>query len=838
MKGVKCVVVTALLLSSVVGLVERGDALEEPFPVYGTLTDSSGNPLPSGVTVTVRDQTRGTQTSVSTESGGYYQADLLDVPDSANGDLIEVSCSYDGEDNAKTFVLDTSATSREVSFSLIGAPAVTTNDATGTSSSGTTLNGELTVLKDSSCDVWFQYGKTKSYGSSTSKKTKTAPAAFSETLSELEPDTTYHFRAVAKNSRKTTYGADKTFHTQAAPPDVTTNAASSIGYASATLNGYLNEPGASNTEAWFVYDTESHSSGIDNYPYATPKQPKSTASAFSETVTGLAVDTTYYFRAVAKNDAGTDVGTEKTFTTQVTLPSVETHDADNITSVSALLHGQLTDLGGDTSCSVWFEYGTTTTYGFTTGNVTRAETGVFAVAAHGLTPGTTYHFRAAARNGRGFAYGEDLTFTTQAVFAHIETGAIAYAIILQANVTDTGGDDDCTVWFEYWEDVPGAEIQKTANKTVSETGVVTEVVSALNENATYLYRPAVHNSRGTVYGQNLSFKMFSLPQAPDVATCTATVAGTNVSLSGNLTSMGDCPACYVWFEYWNITRWATAPRIIDATGVFTGNITGLSEGKRYWYRAVAVGSNGRIAYGTVGNFTTNESYNQPPEITLLAPANDALTGTSISLMAEVTDADNDVLSITFYWSNDTAVQTITGTGGIVSVACVLSPGTAYAWYVAADDGKTRTVSDMANFTTAAESMANFTHTPAFENETVYFTGTSSGPVEEWRWDFGDGVVSYEQNATHTYRAPGTYMVNLTVTDTFANFFSIQREIAVWRRGDATMDGRINALDITRVKRIDKGLDDAADYPPADADGDGIVDATDVAFIITKILEGS
>lgn len=35
---------------------------------------------------------------------------------------------------------------------------------------------------------------------------------------------------------------------------------------------------------------------------------------------------------------------------------------------------------------------------------------------------------------------------------------------------------------------------------------------------------------------------------------------------------------------------------------------------------------------------------------------------------------------------------------------------------------------------------------------------------EWRWDFGDGSNSIEQNPIHTYRTPGTYNVNLTVSN--------------------------------------------------------------------------
>ena len=46
---------------------------------------------------------------------------------------------------------------------------------------------------------------------------------------------------------------------------------------------------------------------------------------------------------------------------------------------------------------------------------------------------------------------------------------------------------------------------------------------------------------------------------------------------------------------------------------------------------------------------------------------------------------------------------------------------------------------------------------------VQFTDESTGTVETWAWDFGDGGTSSSQHPAHTYAAPGTYTVSLTVT---------------------------------------------------------------------------
>jgi hypothetical protein len=51
-------------------------------------------------------------------------------------------------------------------------------------------------------------------------------------------------------------------------------------------------------------------------------------------------------------------------------------------------------------------------------------------------------------------------------------------------------------------------------------------------------------------------------------------------------------------------------------------------------------------------------------------------------------------------------------------------------------------------------------------EDIIFYGNATGGDSHynWSWDFGDGNISYEQNATHNYSLNGEYTVNLTVTD--------------------------------------------------------------------------
>ncbi len=62
-------------------------------------------------------------------------------------------------------------------------------------------------------------------------------------------------------------------------------------------------------------------------------------------------------------------------------------------------------------------------------------------------------------------------------------------------------------------------------------------------------------------------------------------------------------------------------------------------------------------------------------------------------------------------------------------------------------------------------------TPQAGGNVVTFADQSTAgdtSITSWKWDFGDGSTSTDQNPTHTYAAPGRYTVTLTVTDSAGN----------------------------------------------------------------------
>ena len=127
------------------------------------------------------------------------------------------------------------------------------------------------------------------------------------------------------------------------------------------------------------------------------------------------MSTTYHFRIVATNSAGTSYGPDRTFTTLSATgpPVVTTNPATNLTTSSARLNGSLNPHGLTTT--VYFQYGTTTSYGHTTPMQTQTGNTYRNITANisGLTTHHTYHFRIVATNSAGTRMGSDRTFTTQ-----------------------------------------------------------------------------------------------------------------------------------------------------------------------------------------------------------------------------------------------------------------------------------------------------------------------------------------------------------------------------------------------------------------------------------------
>jgi hypothetical protein len=190
------------------------------------------------------------------------------------------------------------------------------------------------------------------------------------------------------------------------PPSATTGSATGVQPLQATLNGTVN-PNGFDTHYYFQYGT---STSYGSTTGEVDAGSGTSAVPASGTATSLSPGTTYHYRIVASNSAGTAYGGDQTLTTPGPVEAV-TGAATGLLEAQATLNGTVNPRGYD--AKYYFQYGPSTSYGSSTleGD---AGSGVGAVPesgkATGLVPGSPYHYRLVATSGGVTSYGQDKTF--------------------------------------------------------------------------------------------------------------------------------------------------------------------------------------------------------------------------------------------------------------------------------------------------------------------------------------------------------------------------------------------------------------------------------------------
>lgn len=191
---------------------------------------------------------------------------------------------------------------------------------------------------------------------------------------------------------------------------------------SATLEGDVTEmENADTVDSWFQY-------GEDDLGQTTDSTTLTDEGTYDATITDLAEDTEYQYRAVAEADDGTmDYGDIKSFKTLIAL-AVETGDATDIGENSATLNGEVTHMNDTDTVDAWFEYGEDS-FDQESSNSTRSSPGSYSDTVSGLDPATEYQYRAVALTEDGTRReGETATFATEsdADGAHLADGWTHY----------------------------------------------------------------------------------------------------------------------------------------------------------------------------------------------------------------------------------------------------------------------------------------------------------------------------------------------------------------------------------------------------------------------------
>ncbi|GHU71794.1 hypothetical protein FACS189413_13970 [Bacteroidia bacterium] len=239
-------------------------------------------------------------------------------------------------------------------------PTVSTQASTNITDKAATLNGTVTAAGSATyTKKGFVYSTTANPTLENATKREVAGTAFGTYLANitgLTANTTYYVRAYITNAQGTEYGNIIDFTTLQLAI-LTTGAATDITTTSATLNATItNVGGPAYTERGFVYATTQNPTTSNTKVVVSG----SGTGIFSQNITGLNVNTTYYVRAYAINAQGTAYGNSSNFKTlDYTLSNVTTESATDVTYNSATLNGSVTFIGDPAYTEKGFVYATT-----------------------------------------------------------------------------------------------------------------------------------------------------------------------------------------------------------------------------------------------------------------------------------------------------------------------------------------------------------------------------------------------------------------------------------------------------------------------------------------------
>ncbi|MBP2674718.1 MAG: hypothetical protein H6Q84_1558, partial [Deltaproteobacteria bacterium] len=393
-------------------------------------------------------------------------------------------------------------------------------------------------------------------------------------------------------------------------------------------------------------------------------------------------------------------------------PVVVTMTESSVGLTTATLNGSVASGGLDTDA--WFEWGTSPTLSSFDNT---AITGVGAGAGNqaisagltGLTIGTAYYYRVAARNQMGTSRGTIESFVPSAVpsASTLTVGPLgSNTATLNGTVTPNGLATQA--WFEWGTSSTLSTYDTTSSQDVgsgTSSQPVTAGLTGLAGGTTYYFRIAASNGAGTSRGDISSFVPGT---APTVATSAATSVGANTAtLNGTVTPHG--LATQAWFEWGTsstLSTYDTTSSQDVGSGAsslpVTAGLTGLTGGTTYYFRIAA--SNGAgTSRGDISSFVPGAAPTVATSAATSVGANTATLNGTVTPNGLATQA-------WFEWGTSSTLSTYTSTssqaagsgtsGQAISAALTgLSSSTTYYFRIAASNSGGTRRGSIGSFTT-------------------------------------------------------------------------------------------------------------------------------------------
>ena len=222
---------------------------------------------------------------------------------------------------------------------------------------------------------------------------------------------TIYYRAYATSRAGTGYGEVKNFKTnEPLVPELATIAATNITGETALSGANITNLGGGKIIEMGVCWSANQNPTIDDSKVITEGE----TTGFEVELRPLTANTTYYYRAFVKTNAGIGYGQQETLTTgSIALPEVKTISVESSSPFQALVKGSLISTGNAITTK-GFCYSTNSTPSIDDYKVVVDGIATdFIATLTGLKSNTTYYLCAFATNNAGTVYGDEIIFKTQ-----------------------------------------------------------------------------------------------------------------------------------------------------------------------------------------------------------------------------------------------------------------------------------------------------------------------------------------------------------------------------------------------------------------------------------------
>ena len=582
------------------------------------------------------------------------------------------------------------------------------------------------------------------------------------TVTGLTKGTAYTFVVFATN--RVGNSANSNTSSPAITP-LTVPAAPTIGTATPT--------GPNSATVAFTAPTDTGGTAITNYTVTSSPSVSIVQSVTSPGVitiaSGLVKGASYTFTVTATNAIGTGAS------------SASSNSITTWTEPGAPTIGVATEVNA-TTATIAFTAGTT---GGTpildfiaTAYISGVATAITAIGTTspitvtGLTQGTTYTLRVAARNSVGTGAVSGASNTVQPAdspskpTAPTVSTSTTYTADGRVTITFTAPYDGGTTILDY----SFVSSPATTTKTLSQASGGTYLFTGLTKGTAYTFSYAARNriGTGTYSDASSSITPLTVPSAPGIGTALR-VDATSVNVAyTNSSDNGGTP----------ITSYTATSSPGGITGSGLGSpilVTGLTKGTPYTFTVRANNSRGSSIESSSSNSATPATVPNAPTIGTATTI--SKNSASVSFTAPADNGGNTIISYTAVSSPGSISNTITQAGSGTITVTGLNPATNYTFIVYATNTYGNSANSAASnqITTLNSYAVSASPTTINEtsNKTVTFTvdtiGVANGTTMFWTntgttvaADFIDGV----NNGSFTITASGSPPVGTaTITRT-------------------------------------------------------------------------